>query len=120
VDARDALAELTQLSNEIERAVIADDAGEPLASTAGAPGPRLARIGAELLRTGALVRSGATVDRVEVAVADGAVFAVRCGGLVAVATTRPAPVSALVVHDLRSCLEQVDLPAVAPSEAGDA
>jgi hypothetical protein len=120
VDARDALAELTQRSSEIVRVVIADPAGEPLAATQGAQDGSLARLGAELLRTGALVRPASEVERVEVALATGSVFALRVGGLTAVATTAPEPASALVVHDLRRCLEQVDAPATTPTGAGDA
>jgi hypothetical protein len=120
VDARDALSELTQRSSAIERAVIADSAGEVLAATPGAAGSRLARLGAELLRTAALVRSGAQVDRVEVALRAGSVFVLTSGGLTAVAITPPEPVSALVLHDLRACLDQVDAPAAAPSGAADA
>jgi hypothetical protein len=119
VDAREALAELTLRSKEIERAVIVDDTGEALAATAGAPAARLARLGSELLHSAALVRPGATVERVEVTLTSGSVFALRVGGLVAVATTPPEPVSALVVHDLRACLEHVDVPAVASSGATD-
>lgn len=120
VEARDALAELTHRSGEIDRAVIADSAGEVLAATPGAAGARLARLGGELLRTGALVRPGAEVERVEVTLASGSVFALRAAGLTVVATTRPEPAAALVVHDLRACLEQVDAPAAARSEAADA
>jgi hypothetical protein len=120
VDARDALSELTQRSTAIERAVIADSAGEVLAATPGAAGPRLARLGGELLRTAALVRAGAQVDRVEVALAAGSVFVLRSGRLTAVAITPPEPVPALVVHDLRTCLEEVDATAATPSGAADA
>jgi hypothetical protein len=48
------------------------------------------------------------------------VFALRVGALTVVATTPPEPAAALVVHDLRTCLEQVDVPTTAPSSAGDA
>ena len=107
VDARDALAELTRRSSEIDRAVIADREGELLAATPGAPGGRLARLGGELLRSGALVRPGAEVERVEVALPSGSVFVLRSGPLMAVATTGAEPVAALVRHDLRACLEAV-------------
>ena len=119
VDARDALAELTQTSNEIDRAVIADRSGEVIAATTGVPAARLARLGGELLRTGALVRPGVDVDRIEVALPSGSVFALRVGELVAVATTRPEPVSPLVFHDLRTCLEQADVPTAATSGTAD-
>jgi hypothetical protein len=107
VDAGEALTELTRLSSEIDRAAVVDEGGGLVAATPGAPGARLARAAHDLLRGAASVRRGAVVDRVEVALPAGSVFAVRGGGLVAVATTAPEPASALVVHDLRECLARI-------------
>ena len=108
VDAGEALSELTRLSAEIEVAAILDGSGAVLASTAGADADRLARVAVELLEIAAPVRPGVAVDRVEVELPARAVFVVRGGELVAVATTPREPAAALVVHDLRSCLAQVD------------
>jgi hypothetical protein len=111
---------MTRRSREIERAVIADAEGDPLAASAGTAAARLARLGGELVSSGGRVRPGAEVERVEVALRSGSVFAVRLGGLVAVATTTPEPASALVLHDLRACLAQVSARAGAASEGADA
>ena len=108
VDAGEALSELTRLSAEIERAAVLDESGAVLASTPGADDGRLARAAAEMLDIAAPVRPGEPVERVEVELPTRAVFVVRAGGLVAVATTRAEPAAALVVHDLRTCLAHVD------------
>ena len=96
VDAGEALGDLTRLSAEIESAAIVDDSGAPLAVTAGADGEELARMAAEILDIAAAV-DPAPAQR-------GLGESLRAGERVAVATTRPEPPAALVVHDLRTCL----------------
>jgi len=104
VDAGEALGDLTRLSAEIESAAIVDDSGAPLAVTAGADGEELARMAAEILDIAAAVDPARSVERVEVRLRSRSMFVVRAGERVAVATTRPEPPAALVVHDLRTCL----------------
>jgi len=111
VDAGEALTELTRLSAEIEHAAIVDRDGTVLAATAGADSERLRCVARDLLETAASVRPEASVERVEVTTTSGAVFAVRAGERVALATARQPAVSALVVYDLRSCLARLDKPA---------
>jgi hypothetical protein len=116
VDASEALDELTRLSLEIEGAAILDSSGAPLAVTSGADGDRLARAAAELLDIAAIVHPDRTVERVDVRLSSRGVFVVRGGDRVAVATTRPEPPAALVVHDLRACLARIDsAPGTAPT-----
>ena len=101
MDAAEALADLTALSSQIERAAIVDEAGVVVAATASSDGERLASVAAELF--GAAPGEAA---HVEVSLAAGGVFAVRDGGRVAVAATKPEPASALVLHDLRTLLQR--------------
>lgn len=108
VDAGESLDALTRLSAEIEHAAVLDSSGAVVASTSAADADRLAPIAADVLEVAALVDPERTVDRVVVELAAGAVFVVRAGGHVAVATTGPEPAAALVVHDLRACLTGVD------------
>ena len=107
VDAGEALRDLPRLSAEIEGAAIVDSTGAPVAVTAGADGEALARMAAELLEIAAAVDSRQAVERVEIRLSDRSVFAVRGRDHVAVATTRPEPAAALVVHDLRTTLARL-------------
>jgi len=113
VDAGEALAEATRLSTEIDQAAILDRTDGVLAATAGADTERLRRTADDLLEVAGSIRPDAGVERVEVTTRDGAVYAVRSGERVAIATTREPAVGALVVHDLRSCLARLDAPATA-------
>jgi predicted regulator of Ras-like GTPase activity (Roadblock/LC7/MglB family) len=108
VDAGEALDELIRLSAEIEHAAVLDGSGGALAATSPADGVRLGRMAAELLDVAAVVDPARTVDRVLVELAAGSVFVVRAGAFVAVATTGPESIKALVLHDLKFCLEQID------------
>jgi predicted regulator of Ras-like GTPase activity (Roadblock/LC7/MglB family) len=108
VDAGEALDDLIRLSADVEHAAIVDDSGAVLAATSPADGDRLARTGAELLAVSAAVDPARTVDSVLVELAAGVVFVVRGDRGVAVATTGTEPIAALVLHDLRVCVESID------------
>jgi hypothetical protein len=109
--AAEIVASLTELSSEIRRVVLADSEGDVLAGSLGEEGGALAHVGAELLaHAPSPVSEGAAVEHVVVAAANGAVFAVRLGPWLAVATTTPEPAEALVLHDLRTCLRRLDEP----------
>jgi predicted regulator of Ras-like GTPase activity (Roadblock/LC7/MglB family) len=110
MDAAAALAELLELSSQVEvAAILAPDGAVAAATTASADrAERLARGGLELLEAAADVRAdGATVSRVEVALAETSVFVVREGDHVIVATTAPEPTSGLVLYDLRTALRRL-------------
>jgi hypothetical protein len=113
VDAGEALAELTGLSSEIRAAALVGPARDVLAATPGL-GERLPEVASELLEAAALTEPARTVESVVVELAGGAVFVVCADGSVAVATTGPEPVAALVVHDLRTCLERLAPPPPRP------
>jgi predicted regulator of Ras-like GTPase activity (Roadblock/LC7/MglB family) len=112
VDVSAALAELTKLSAEIERAVVFDASGEPLGSTDGddARARRLAEAASRALAAAAELHSADEVTRVEVELAGGGLFVLRDGGRAIAATTKPGATAGLVVYDLRTCLQQIDEP----------
>jgi predicted regulator of Ras-like GTPase activity (Roadblock/LC7/MglB family) len=111
VDAASALADLTEISSQVEAAVVVDEQGAAIASTlADESGTeRLARAGTELLEAAGsgFGREGRTVSRLEVALREGSVFALTEGGLAIVARTSPNPSSGLVLYDLGTCLRAV-------------
>lgn len=96
----EALADLMEISSELEAAVVAGADGEPLAATV--PDDR-----ARALAAAALTVLG-EAERAQAATSAGSLFAVRAGGVVAAATTGPSPSSLLVLHDLAACADSVD------------
>ena len=102
-----ALADLTEISTQVEAAVVLDREGTVLASTldderAG----RLAGSALELVRAAEEVRpEGAEkLVQLDVALADGSVFVVVDHDRLISATTAPGPTVGLVYYDLKSCL----------------
>jgi predicted regulator of Ras-like GTPase activity (Roadblock/LC7/MglB family) len=112
VDVSGALAELTKLSAEIERAVVFDASGEPLGSTEddAARARQLAEAAGRALTAAGELHSADEATRVEVELAGGGFFVLRDGGRAIAATTRPGATAGLVVYDLRTCLQQIDEP----------
>jgi predicted regulator of Ras-like GTPase activity (Roadblock/LC7/MglB family) len=104
--AQTALAELTEISTQVEDAVIVDSKGAVAASTL--PDDRAARLasGARQLLETAAQAGEAGVTQLEAATADGSLFVVREGGRLLAATTGPDPTAGLVFYDLRRCLRQ--------------
>jgi predicted regulator of Ras-like GTPase activity (Roadblock/LC7/MglB family) len=107
MDAAQALADLAEISSQIESAVLFSDDG----SVGGATGvgdeaaARLARGALELLEQSAAFRSdGGAVVQLEASTREGSVFVVREGARGIVATTVPQPTVGLVFYDLKSCL----------------
>jgi predicted regulator of Ras-like GTPase activity (Roadblock/LC7/MglB family) len=102
-----ALADLTEISTQVEAAVVFDREGTVLGSTADDErAGRLASAALELLRSAEDVRSDPTKELVQldVALADGSVFVVSDGDRLIAATTAPQPTVGLVFYDLKSCL----------------
>ena len=97
MDAAQALADLTEISSQIESAALFGEDGEVGAST-------FADAERELLDAAAGLRSSASPSQVEVATAEGSVFVVRDDGRLIAATTTPEPTVGLVFYDLKSCL----------------
>jgi Roadblock/LC7 domain len=108
MDAAQALQELTELSSQVERAVVLDAKGALLGSTTpdDSATQTLARAALELVAAaGELQPSG------DVTLAEGGLFVLRDGKHAIAATTGPSPTAGLVVYDLRTCLRALDVPA---------
>ena len=114
MDPAGALADLTEISSQVEAAAVLDGDGTVLASTASddAVGGRLAETARELLAAAAEapVATGRELTQLEVALPHGSVFVVRHGGRTLVATTGAEPPSGLVLYDLRTCLRALEEP----------
>jgi len=107
MDASQALADLTEISSQIEAAVLFDDGGAILGSTLDdtAAAEELVGAATALLAGAGEFRSGeAAVTQLEASTQDGSVFVVRDEGRSVVATTAPDPTVGLVFYDLKSCL----------------
>jgi Roadblock/LC7 domain len=108
MDATQALAELIQLSSQVESAVVLDASGALLASTDDAD-ESLGRAALDLLAAAAqLHAAGDEVTRAEVELGEGGLFVLSEGGRTIAATTGPNPTSGLVVYDLRTCLQGIE------------
>jgi predicted regulator of Ras-like GTPase activity (Roadblock/LC7/MglB family) len=116
MDAAQALADLTEVSSQIEGAVFVGTDGTLLASTFPAGrGERVGATAAELLRA---AESAPAAERRELThvvatLAAGAVFVVRSGERLVAAVTGRDPTVGLIVYDLKTCLR------LAEEEAGD-
>ena len=115
VEADAALADLTEISSQIEAAAVFGTGGSPLASTfADEPrAERLVTTARELLEAAAATPGGdgRTLTQLEVAVREGSVFVVREGELAIAATTAAGSTAGLVLYDLRTCLRSLAPPA---------
>lgn len=111
MDAAAALAELAELSTQVEAAaVLRDGAVEATVGNADLA-DRVARAADGLLAAAEAVRPGGPeIERIEIVVADGGVFVVRSGPRTVVAATVPEPTAGLVLYDLRTCLRRIEDP----------
>jgi predicted regulator of Ras-like GTPase activity (Roadblock/LC7/MglB family) len=113
MDAARALAELTDLSSQIDQAVIVDAKGGVLASTIGDVG-RAARVAEAAVALGRAAEdsapSRASLAQVHATLADGSVFLVTDGARTIAAVTRPDPVAGLVLYDLKATLRSIGEP----------
>jgi predicted regulator of Ras-like GTPase activity (Roadblock/LC7/MglB family) len=114
MDAVAALADLTEISSQVETAVLVDGEGAVLASTLDDTGRNelLARTAVDLLAAAPAALGGEqrSLRELEVALPRGNVFVASEGGRSILATTAPAPTSGLVLYDLRACLRALDPP----------
>lgn len=121
MDAKQALADLTEISSQIEVAVIFDDKGKVVGSTLAeaARAESLAAAAARLLAAAEEVNTGASpLTQLEVATGEGSVFVVRDGRTSIAATTGGNPTVGLVFYDLKSALRSVQsTPAKKPAAA---
>ena len=105
MDAQHALADLIEISSQIEAAAIVDAAGEVVASMlpGGARRDAVGALAGQLLAAAGTAGAGDPVQ-LEAATSEGSVFVVREGGRAIVAVTRPQPTVGLVFYDLKSAL----------------
>jgi predicted regulator of Ras-like GTPase activity (Roadblock/LC7/MglB family) len=111
MDAAQAMADLTEISSQIESAVLFDEQGAVLGSTLADDGAAkaLAQAAAELLEEATAFRSSvAAVTQLEASTHEGSVFVVRDGSRRIAATTGPSPTVGLVFYDLKSALRSTD------------
>jgi predicted regulator of Ras-like GTPase activity (Roadblock/LC7/MglB family) len=112
MDAQQALADLTEISSQIEAAVLFGPRGGVTASTLADTerARELAHKAADLLHAAETVKAGSdeALTQLEVATSEGSVFLVREGDKRIAATTAPQPTVGLVFYDLKSCLRSLD------------
>ena len=112
MDAVAALAELKDLSTQIEVVVLAYRSGEVQASTvSGQTATKLGRLAADIVEHADQVRRDLGregVAQLQAATPDGSLFIVLDGDLMALATTPPDPTAGLVFYDLKTLLRQLD------------
>lgn len=108
VDAAKALKDLTDVSSQIEGAVLARTDGTVLASSLGdVRSRRVSDSALELLRAADVLADSsgrAALGEVVAQFADGAVFVVRSGERLVAAVTAAEPTVGLVLYDLKTCL----------------
>jgi predicted regulator of Ras-like GTPase activity (Roadblock/LC7/MglB family) len=113
MDAGQALADLTEISAQIEAAVLAGHDGSVVASTVedDAKAGALAERALELLAAAGEVRSEQGAEplvQVEAATRDGSVFVVKDERHIVAAVTKPRPTVGLVFYDLKTCLRMLE------------
>ena len=120
MDASQALADLTEISAQIEAAVIVDSSGAVLASSSadGERSEALARAAGELFSVAEEHTGGAEererLVQLQAALTDGCVFVVRDDERIVAAVTAPDPTVGLVFYDLKTCLRHVAGEELAP------
>jgi predicted regulator of Ras-like GTPase activity (Roadblock/LC7/MglB family) len=103
----DALAHLTEISSQIDAAVVLDKEGTVVAATVDDErAGRMAGAALELFRRADEQREQALVQ-LDAALEGGSVFVVRDADRLIAATTRAEPTVGLVFYDLKSCLRSL-------------
>jgi predicted regulator of Ras-like GTPase activity (Roadblock/LC7/MglB family) len=109
----DALAQLTEISSQIQSAVLFDDAGKVVAATI--PDDRAERVAASakaLLGQAGQIGEG-DLTQLEASTGDGSLFVVKDGATTIAASTSVGPTAGLVFYDLKSCLRDLAKPKAA-------
>ena len=122
MDAAQAIADLTEISSQIEAVVVSDGDGAVVGTNleAGDRAQRVAEGASRLLDEAAAAATGhdgSPLTQLEAATPEGSVFVVREDGRTIVATTSPEPTVGLVFYDLKSCLRSLaDQPEPKPAK----
>jgi predicted regulator of Ras-like GTPase activity (Roadblock/LC7/MglB family) len=109
-----ALAELTDISTQIEAAVLFDADGKVVAATI--PEERAAQVATSakaLLEQAAQIGEG-ELTQVEASTAEGSLFVVKDGSTMIAASTSAEPTAGLVFYDLKRALRAAAEPAAKP------
>jgi predicted regulator of Ras-like GTPase activity (Roadblock/LC7/MglB family) len=116
VDPAQALAELKQISVQVEDAVIFDESGGVVAATLPEErAPGMAQAAHRLLESAAAaVERGDEIVQIEASLPEGSVVVAREGGTAVAATTVPDPTVGLIFYDLRTCLRALAEPQETP------
>jgi predicted regulator of Ras-like GTPase activity (Roadblock/LC7/MglB family) len=113
VDAADALKDLTEISSQIQAAVLISADGKTLASTID-DDVRAERLTAAVLAlVEAATTGGEQLVQLEAAMSDGSLFVARDDERLVAAVTKAEPTAGLVFFDLKGCLR------AAAAEEGD-
>ena len=107
MDAAQALADLTEISSQIEAAVLFGATGAVEGSTLAddSASEAFAAAAARLLEAAdGVAGASRELTQLEAATAEGSVFVVRDGDRRIAAATGPSPTIGLVFYDLKSCL----------------
>jgi predicted regulator of Ras-like GTPase activity (Roadblock/LC7/MglB family) len=110
MDAQQALADLTEISSQIQVAVVFDEKGKVAAATLddGVRAEELAAAAQALLAAADdLKTADGELTQLEVATTEGSVFVVRDGKTCIAATTGSNPTVGLVFYDLKSALRNL-------------
>jgi len=111
MEAAEALAELRDLSTQIEVVALANRSGDLVASTMeGQAAVKLARLAADIVSQADQVRGDLgrePLAQLQAATPDGCLFVVLDGDRLAVATTGPDPTVGLIFYDLKTLLRQL-------------
>ncbi|HET7555109.1 MAG TPA: roadblock/LC7 domain-containing protein [Gaiellaceae bacterium] len=103
----DALAHLTEISSQIDAAVVLDREGTVVAATVDDErAGRMASAALELFRR-ADEQRGQELVQLDAVLEGGSVFVVRDADRLIAATTRSEPTVGLVFYDLKSCLRSL-------------
>ena len=107
MDAAQAIADLTEISPQVQRVAVIAASGSLAGSNADpASAQKLADGARRLLDAAEELRPG--VSQLEAATVSGSVFVVRDGDRLIAATTTPEPTVGLVFYDLKTCLRSID------------
>jgi predicted regulator of Ras-like GTPase activity (Roadblock/LC7/MglB family) len=120
MDAAQALADLTEISAQIEAAVLAGTDGSVLATTFAEPsrGDELAKAAVELVEAaGEAPDGGQELVQLQAATPRGSVFVVRDPNHVVAAITAPKPTVGLIFYDLKTCLRMLEREEVGVAKA---
>ena len=112
MNAEQALADLTEISSQIEAAVLFDPGGNVQGSTLAAPAraEELAGVASQVFRNAEQVKPGGTLTQLEIATSEGSLFVVRDDETYLAATTGDNPTVGLVFYDLKSTLRNLKPP----------